>query len=414
METNILIVEDSQFFGKLLKHNIESRLGYNVYWYKSLEETENAIEEISNISIAILDFHLPDAKEGQIIDSCTARNIPTIVMTGRFSPDVQEATWSRKVIDYVLKEDGNCINYLIEMIQRFFMNRELGILIVDDSTVARKHLHQLLDIHQFKIYEAKDGLEALEVLESNMDIKLVLTDYSMPRCDGFELTRKIRQTYPTDRLAIIGVSARGNHTMMIKFIKYGANDFFTKPFISDLLFCRIYQNLRLVDSFTTLKEEALIDHLTGLHNRRYLFETGDLLFKSAKRNGQFMIVAMIDLDNFKWVNDTLGHDTGDMVLETFAETLKNSIRESDIICRYGGEEFCIVGNNMHPKDAVLLFEDLRDKLSKIEFSTGQTQFQITASIGLCVEKKSSFSDMITVADKKMYEAKQQGKNRVNM
>ena len=272
----------------------------------------------------------------------------------------------------------------------------------------------MLQIHQFKVYEARDGLEAMEILESHMDIKLVLTDYSMPRCDGFELTRRIRQSYSTDRLAIIGISARGNHTMMIKFIKYGANDFFTKPFISDLLFCRIYQNLRLVDSFENIKEEALIDHLTGLHNRRYLFETGDLLFKTSQRTGQFMVVAMIDLDDFKEINDTLGHDMGDTVLEKVSEILSQNVRESDILCRYGGEEFCIVGNNMHPKDAVLLFEELRYKIQEIEFNSDFKPFQITASIGLCLEKKSTFSEMISLADKKMYEAKQQGKNRVNM
>ncbi|OQY30876.1 MAG: hypothetical protein B6241_15170 [Spirochaetaceae bacterium 4572_59] len=414
MDTKILIVEDSLFFGKLLKHNIESRLGYTVYWYKTLAETEEALEKISDISIALLDFHLPDAKDGEIIDLCTSRDLPSIVMTGRFSSSVQEATWSRKVIDYVLKEDGNCINYLIDMIQRFFKNKDLGILVVDDSVVARKHLKQLLDIHHFKVYQAKDGIEALEVLESHLDIKLVLTDYNMPRCDGFELTRKIRQNYPTDRLAIIGISAGGNHAMMIKFIKYGANDFFTKPFISDLLFCRIYQNLRLVDSFEHIKEEALIDHLTGLHNRRYLFETGDLLFKSANRTGQFLIVAMIDLDNFKKVNDSLGHDTGDMVLKKVSEIMKNRMRRSDLLCRYGGEEFCIVGNNMNPRDAIILFEALRNEISQLVYSKGKKQFNVTASIGLCLEKKSSLSEMITLSDKKMYEAKQQGKNRVNM
>ncbi len=414
MDIKILVVEDSQFFGKLLKHNIESRLGYTVHWFKSLEETKKSFETEKEYSIALLDFHLPDAEEGEIVDLCNEENIPSIVMTGRFSPDVQESTWSRKVIDYILKEDSNCINYLIDMIQRFFRNRDLGILVVDDSSVARKHLLQLLQIHQFKVYEARDGLEAMEILESHMDIKLVLTDYSMPRCDGFELTRRIRQSYSTDRLAIIGISARGNHTMMIKFIKYGANDFFTKPFISDLLFCRIYQNLRLVDSFENIKEEALIDHLTGLHNRRYLFETGDLLFKTSQRTGQFMVVAMIDLDNFKAINDSLGHDMGDTVLEKVSEILSENVRESDILCRYGGEEFCIVGNNMHPKDAVLLFEELRYKIQEIEFNTDFKPFQITASIGLCLEKKDTFAEMISLADKKMYEAKQQGKNRVNM
>ena len=143
MGIKILVVEDSQFFGKLLRHNIESRLGYTVHWYKTLKETKQAFEKEKDYSIALLDFDLPDAEGGEIVDLCNEENIPSIVMTGRFSPDVQESTWSRKVIDYILKEDSNCINYLLDMIQRFFRNRDLGILVVDDSSVARKHLLQL-------------------------------------------------------------------------------------------------------------------------------------------------------------------------------------------------------------------------------------------------------------------------------
>ena len=95
------------------------------------------------------------------------------------------------MIDYVIKEGGHSVGYILELIDRFLKNSEIGILIVDDSKVGRGHLSKLLEIHQFKVYEAKHGLEGIEVLESNSDIKLVLVDYEMPVCDGFEFTRKV-------------------------------------------------------------------------------------------------------------------------------------------------------------------------------------------------------------------------------
>jgi len=412
MDVQIIIVEDSEFFGKLVKRQIISSLGLQVIWYKSYAEAEAGISQLTGNSIALLDFHLPDAMSGEIIDLFMKKNIPSIVMTGTFSADLQELIWSKKVIDYVIKEGGHSVGYIIELIDRFIKNAEIGILVVDDSKVGREHLKKLLGIHQFKVYEAKHGLEGIEVLESHSDIKLVLVDYEMPVCDGFEFTRKVRLNYSVDKLAIIGISARGSHAMLTKFVKYGANDFITKPFISELLYCRINQNLKIIDFFETVKQVALIDHLTKIHNRRYLFETGEVLFNSAKRNGTYLTATMIDIDNFKNVNDTMGHETGDLVIKKIANILKDNIRNSDILCRYGGEEFCIISNNMDPKEAITLFDKIREKIFTYPFSFNNKEFRISASFGVCIEKKNSLIDMINAADEKLYDAKKQGKNRI--
>ena len=412
MNSRILIVEDSEFYGKLLKRTITSQLGLQVLWFKTYAETESVIEDSDDICIALLEFHLPDAMNGEIINLCVRYSIPSVVMTGKFSPDLQELIWSKRVIDYVLKEGGHALEYLVELVDRSIKNKKIGILIVDDSKVGRNHLRNLLETHQFKIYEAEHGLEGLEVLEKNQDIKLALVDYKMPVCNGFEFTKKVRQKYPLDKLAIIGISARGSHAMMIKFIKYGANDFITKPFISELLYCRVNQNIKIIESFETIRQTALIDHLTKIHNRRYLFEAGEVLFNSAKRNGTYLAVAMIDIDNFKQINDTMGHVTGDSVIKKVSHLLKDNIRNSDLIVRYGGEEFCIVSSNMDPKQAIFLFDNLRLKIYQNEFLHEGNAFQVSVSFGVCIEKKNTLTDMINAADEKLYEAKEQGKNKV--
>lgn len=415
MSNRIIIVEGSEFYGKLLKHSISSTLGFQVLWFKSYKEAEKGldnIEDIGDILMAVVDYHLPDGMDGSIVDLCLSKKIPSLVMTSTFSPDIQEIIWSKKVIDYVIKEGSHSISYILEMIERFNKNQEIGILVIDDSSVSRKHVRGLLEVHRYKVYEAENGLVALNILETTPDIKLALVDYQMPVCDGFEFTKKARKNFPTEKLALIGISARGSHSMLIKFIKYGANDFITKPFVSELLYCRVNQNIKLIENFESLREVALIDHLTGIHNRRYLFDTGELVFNTAKRTGSYITVAMIDIDNFKQINDNHGHDAGDYVLKTLSRILKGSLRSTDILTRYGGEEFCIIGNNMDPKEAILLFESIRKKVEDYDFNYEGVQFPITASFGLCIEKKKNLTDMINAADAKLYEAKEKGKNRV--
>ena len=113
MTKKILIVEDSEFYGKLLKRSISSKLGFQVLWFKSFQETESSLDDTEDILLAILDYHLPDAQRGEIIDLCRNRNIPSIVMTATFSPDIQELIWSKKVVDYVIKEGAHSISYII-------------------------------------------------------------------------------------------------------------------------------------------------------------------------------------------------------------------------------------------------------------------------------------------------------------
>lgn len=412
MSFKILIVEDNEVFGKRLKRQITSELDFEVIWFKSYSEAEKLLPDLDNIIIGLLTFRLPDALNGEIIDLSSRYKIPSIIMTDTFSEDLQETMWSKKVIDYVLKDGGHVIEYLIDLIKRSIRNKEIGVLIVDDSRVSRKHLSNLLKIHQFKVYEAENGLIGYNVLEQHSDIKIVLTDYSMPECNGYELTKKIRTKYSMDRLAIIGLSGRGGHSMMIKFIKYGANDFLTKPFISELLYCRINQNIKIIEHFESVRQASFIDYLTKLHNRRYLFESGELLFNTAKRNGSYFSLVMIDIDDFKVVNDTKGHNAGDMVIRTVADILRQNIRKTDIVARYGGEEFCIIGNNMDPNEALSLFDSIREKIHRNLFTYKGEDFHISVSIGLCLDKKNTLTEMINAADKKLYEAKNQGKNRI--
>lgn len=412
MEPVILIVEDSLMYGRLLERSIINSLGFKTIWLKTFADTEAFLKTGEPVTMALLDYCLPDALDGEIIDLCLDHDVPSVIITSSFSDDLQETIWSKRVLDYIVKEGAHAIQYILDLIERVVKNAKTGILIVDDSRMSRTHIRQILEPFHFTLYEAADGLEALEVLEKNDDIKLVLTDYHMPKCDGFELTRRIRQTYLMDKLAIIGLSSHGSHQLTIKFIKYGANDFMTKPFIREMLYCRINQNLKIVEHFDTLRQVSLIDHMTNINNRRYLFEAGDIVFEDSIRTGKYPIVAMIDIDYFKELNDTYGHDMGDRIICKVAETLSMDIRKSDIISRYGGDEFCIICRNMDREIAPQKFDMWRKQIEELPFECDGQAFNVTITIGLCLEEKGSFLQMIKAADEKLYQAKKEGRNRV--
>lgn len=412
MKQRVLLVENNIYFGRTVKHKIETVLDFQVIWFQKLNDLIKEKPDYSNIDIALVDYELPDSKNGEVITICHEKKIPTILLSSEITNEIQEKIWSLKVIDYILKGSHHSIGSILDILKRFFNNPNVGILIVDSSPESRDHLRKLLSIHRYKVFEADNQKEALEILGKNSCIHLVITDHLETDLDGLNLTIEIRKRYPIDRLSIIGLSAQGNHSLKIQFIKNGANDFLTKPFISELMFCRISQNLKIVEYFHQLKELALLDQLTKLNNRHFLRETGQIIFENAKRNGTFLVIAMIDIDNFKQINDTYGHDAGDIVLKKIASILKESIRKSDIAIRYGGEEFVIVGNNFNPKNALSFFNKLRMKIKNTNISIDNRDITVSVSIGLCLEKLETLEHMINLADTKMYDAKTTGKNRV--
>lgn len=411
-EKKILLLENSNFFGRAIKQQLETHLGLQVIWYRTYTELRELKIDLSKIELSLIDYDLPDSKNGETLNICSQNNIPIILLTTEINHNIQEKIWSYKVIDYILKGTSHSIESIIDIINRFFTNHNKEILVVDNSEESRNHLKSILHIHRYSIIEAESEEEALNILDKNSNIHMVVTDYQPPSLDGLSLTNKIRKKFPVDRLAIIGISAQGNHSLKIQFIKNGANDFINKPFVSELLFCRVIQNLKIVEYFHELKDMALFDQLTQLNNRHYLRETGNVFFENSKRNGCFLIAAMIDIDDFKKINDNFGHETGDIVLKHIATILKNSVRKSDIICRYGGEEFIVIANNLNPKNALTFFDNLRLKIKENSIIIKSKKINLTVSIGVCLEKLGSLDEMINNADVKMYQAKTSGKDKV--
>ncbi len=408
-----LVVEDSKAFSKLVTSKIKIDIGNECLAAFSMEDAKKVVDTHKNdIILAILDINLPDAAEGEIIDYTLSQNIPSIVMTGNFNEDMRKQINHKEIIDYIIKEGPYSLDYLIIVIRHFLRNRRTKVLVVDDSSSSRQYINTILEMQCFTIFEANNGLLALDILKDHPDIKLVISDYSMPKMDGFELTENIRKEFSMEQMAVIGISAHENSLISAKFLKKGANDFIIKPFIREEFVWRINQTLAILEYIEALTLTAIRDYLTGLYNRRYLFEIGENLFSNVKRENIKLIIAVIDIDYFKKVNDKYGHTCGDRVLKSVAGCLQSHFRKSDVVSRYGGEEFCIIAANFNIDHCKKYFETLRHDVESLTITTEEETISVTISIGVVTKMKETLPDTINHADECLYKAKNNGRNLV--
>ncbi|WP_320045585.1 diguanylate cyclase [uncultured Desulfobacter sp.] len=420
----ILLVEDDLVFGKDLVKALESEIKDPVTWTKSLAETLPCLDSSQRYFAAVLDFVLPDATNGEIIDVVTQKGIPSIVFTSVINSELRKIVWSKKIVDYILKDDQSSLGYLLSSLKKLKANKNHIILIVDDSLFFRRAISDLLYMHQYKLITATNGKEALEALKRYPEIKLVITDFNMPGMDGCLLCKTIREAYSKEELAIIGMSSERDETMAARFIKSGANDFIIKQsFIREEFYCRVAQCIENICLLKQTKLDAIMDYLTGLYNRRFFFEKGEKLFLSSRQFNRPLCCAMIDVDHFKKVNDTYGHDVGDLVLQKLAEIFKNFVKQNELIARLGGEEFCFVISGRDGEDK----NDFRNQIekrfnalkaltqaTKIAYGDANQKLAVTISIGISFNTDNDFSDMLKSADNRLYYSKKGGRNLVTV
>jgi diguanylate cyclase (GGDEF)-like protein len=298
----------------------------------------------------------------------------------------------------------------------------MKVLITDDDITTRLTLRGLLSQHDCEIVEAASGLEALNVIQSENPPNLIFMDWNMPDLSGVEVTSLLRETLSENQPYVIIVSSYNADQQILDALSYGADDYITKPVDGNFLNAKFAVAKRIIDTQEKLKQTnkvlqklAYYDELTGVLNRR----AGDASFmvevERCVRGDQNLSVAMVDIDYFKKVNDTYGHQVGDTVLKAFANVLRKTIRPYDIVCRYGGEEFMLIAEVNSEKEAQQLFERVRSAVNALEIKAGQLHIKITASFGVYVVTPTtqlSLHDMVKHADQALYQAKAEGRNRV--
>jgi two-component system, cell cycle response regulator len=299
----------------------------------------------------------------------------------------------------------------------------MPVLVVEDSPLSRKLLEHALSGEPYSLLFAENGNEARRVIKEHKPA-MVITDWMLPDCSGPELCERIRTSSSDSYTYIILLTSMIEKKDIVKGLSSGADDYLTKPFDRDELLARMGVGRRIIrlhreiDAKNKLLEEmAHTDSLTGLPNRRAIEEWAHRQLRGAARHGYSLWVVHADLDNFKIINDSHGHEAGDEVLRGFATILKENTRASDISGRTGGDEFLVVLTHVQKEQIHLTVERLRTKFASKKFTFGGQTISVTASFGACGfqgQQPPEFSSLVQQADKALYDAKRAGRNQIKI
>jgi two-component system, cell cycle response regulator len=297
------------------------------------------------------------------------------------------------------------------------------ILVIDDSRMARQEVIEILrqNSPSTSYYEAADGIEGLKIA-LNKSTDLIICDVEMPGMDGFKFLRMLSSREELQDIPVIMVTGREDSEAKIRSLEQGASDYVTKPYDSGELLARVKVQLKikslqdkLKQSNQMLLELSHTDPLTGLNNRRSMMEALDKEFERSTRKHSPLSLLMLDIDHFKKVNDTFGHQQGDAVLQALATLLKEHLRQYDLAARFGGEEFALILPETDEKDAGMVAERIRQSIEKMRLGDFPAEFCLTASIGVATSPNEVLAypdDLIREADNALYQAKRSGRNRI--
>ncbi len=290
----------------------------------------------------------------------------------------------------------------------------LTVLVIEDHPDQRELLMIVLQKEGYRVIAASNGVEALEKLEKD-PAQIVLSDIMMPKMNGFELINKIRSNPAFKNTYLILITARIQEGDRVRGLDLGADDYITKPFSFSELLARVRVGSRVVQYQRHLEYQTLIDSLTGLFNRRAFEKKIEEEFERAKRYHHLLSLLIVDIDNFKMINDTYGHHTGDNVLKKIAEAMQGKTRRSDFACRYGGEEFVLILPETDLANALQAAKKMLAEIREYTFGTVARPFSLTISVGISSISNKDYSEwqeMLQDADQALYLAKNKGKDRV--
>ena len=294
------------------------------------------------------------------------------------------------------------------------------ILAVDDSLLICQQIEKVLKNEEYTVYKSHSAKETLELLEE-VDPDLILLDVILPDMEGYELFEKIKEK-DKNHAPVIFITSKDSEQDVIRGFELGACDYIKKPFRPEELKSRVKAHLEdkrerdelkilnetLKANMQILNRVAYRDELTGLYNRRFVVEklAQDLM----EPNRQDALV-MIDVDDFKHVNDCYGHDAGDMVLVCIANIMESVCRRHKVV-RWGGEEFLIILMAVTKQECFEVCEEIRKEIQAFPFLQGNTTFYCTVTLGISLyDKEQSFKMNMTHADMALYRGKKTGKNR---
>jgi two-component system cell cycle response regulator len=305
------------------------------------------------------------------------------------------------------------------------MKHEKMILIADDDYNFRSAMVDMVSDWGYEVLTAKNGLDVWEILLGDNAPRIMILDWIMPGMDGVEICKRLRSRRDDPYVYIILVSIQDQIESLTEGISAGADDYLTKPVVPEELEARLLAGRRILDlqaelmsARDALQIQATHDPLTNLWNRKGILDILDCEVNRASRDGVPLSVIMVDVDDFKYINDSYGHPAGDKVLIEIAERMRGSIRSYDSAGRLGGDEFLMVLPGCDAETAQCMAERVQKELRMAHFPIPDDDiFSVSISMGIASSTMGmglDANDLVLAADSALLRAKQMGKNRVEI
>ena len=430
--TRILIVDGSTVSREILSRILQSEI--TQVKVDNCKTGADAVQKLdkNHYDLITTALMLPDmdglALCRNIRNSHTHKHTPVIVVSGDADERLLQEGFKAGVTDYFDKSNGYKAfgDFIKSFIQR---NSSLvgHVLFIEDSKTAAAVICDILERHGLKVTHADSAEFALELLEKQHydentedPIDLVITDfYLQGDLTGGDLLYAIRTRfhYSQQELPVLVITGNDDQKTQIEVFHAGGNDFVTKPILEEVIIARIRLLLLIRHQFEALKQQAesirwiaATDSLTGVRSKRYLVDNGEEFIQNTANQPVWAVI--IDLDDFKDINNSLGHITGDHILAELGSKLNQSFPE-DMVVRFGGEEFSILMKNQSLKEALQKTEKLRKEIEKLK----PANVELTVSIGLASMQDhpdSSLTKILALADKALFQSKDTGRNRVSI
>ena len=452
MSARILVVDDVPTNAKLL----EARLIAEYFEVNIAYDGHDALQQASMLEpdIILLDVMMPGMDGFEVCRRLKAdaktQHIPVIMVTALDQADDRVKGLEAGADDFLTKPVNDIallarVKSLVrlktvtdELRMRSATGDEMGlpenggwdnnisaipgnVLLVEDDPVAAQNIISALSPPHHVIIEDHPVEAVMRAVENDVD--LVVVSLNLDGYDGLRMCSQLRSLNHTRQMPIITIVEYGDYVRLARGLDLGVNDYIMRPIDENEMFARARTQLRRRRNAEKLRQEllkniehAVTDALTGLHNRRYMETHMNTLFERAVNMDKDLSVLIMDIDFFKSVNDTHGHDVGDKVLQVFARRAQANIRNKDLLCRYGGEEFVVIMPDTNKAVAMQIAERMRADVAETPFNVGEdiTPLNITMSIGVgTIESPVDRpEDVLKRADRALYQAKREGRNRV--
>lgn len=424
-----LIVGSSEDFIRTIE-DVLLDLDYNVYFAHTSEGAKTLIKDFS-VDLVILEDMIYEGSSTitatdlcqSLKSECVSCNTLVIIAAENYSDKVRDRAFETGAVAFFQKENisfdlRNFLKNVLSMARLIGYGKNPAVIVENDD-FQRSHIKSLLNFAGITSYDFKTGVEALELLNKKRpEIDIFILDYFIKDYTCGTTLQQIKSIPAYQQIPVIITTASDSQSRKYELFLLGAADFIAKPFDTGEFYLRLQNHLKtkhLMDMLEAknkiLAINATTDELTGLFNRRFFWECLRKESSRADRTKSSYSIIIMDIDDFKDVNDIYGHLNGDKVLSTIATIIKNGVRKTDTLARFGGEEFIVLLPDTSVENAAIVADKLRKTVAGKYFDFMKNN--ITLSMGVAdSDEGDSFENVIQIADERLYKAKANGKNQV--